>query len=423
MTVKALLAWAALFAFYAAAPVRMQTDSLWNVPTALSLARDADTELGEYGALVDERPHGLERRDGLVHSTFPLGPAVLAAPVLWLVDRSASLMAQLPAPASKPFERWLTASAAASTARLSFFDTTEVLLASALVAAGVVFFFLALLGTGVSRHAALIVSGSLALGGPALSTWTRSYWTHGPAFACLALAAALLFRPSPRLRSWAGLGLCVALAVVCRPTALPGALVIAAAAMVTSDWRRRLAVLAGAGLVLVPWFGWSFRIWGVLVPPYYASSRLEAGAGDFLRALSGQLFSPSRGLLIFVPLVLLAVAVPLRRGTHLFALGLGLLHLVVIARFPHWWGGHSFGPRLSSDAVPFLLFAAAPVVERALERWPGRAAIAVLCSWGLVVNLPAAFSWATWQWNETPVDVDLKPERVWDWSDPQSLRR
>lgn len=425
-----LFAWLALTTVYAIAPVRVQTDSIWTIPTALSLVRDGDTDLSEYGAAVATTPHGLETTAaGSVHSTFPVGPALVAAPFLWVANQFALLGQELPAPLSRPFTRWRTGIEPNPGVRLGFFDTTEVLIASALVAAGIIAFFIVCRAYAGPR-VALVVTIVLAFGSPSLSTWTRALWSHGPAFASLAAAAAVLCAGRLRPATLFLVGALAVFAVVCRPTAmLPGGVLCAAAIAGAVERRRPLeaiAALLGAVAVAAPWLGWSQATWGRLLPPYYAVTRLEASFADGLAALAGQLLSPSRGLFIYIPFLLLTFAIPWVRSrmrrVHVIALVLGAAHLLVASRFPHWWGGHCYGPRLSSDAVPFLLFACLPVVTPLAEARAGRWLLGSLVALCLFANAPGAFRWSTWDWSGSPVDVDLEPARLWDWRDPQFMR-
>jgi hypothetical protein len=109
---------------------------------------------------------------------------------------------------------------------------------------------------------------------------------------------------------------------------------------------------------------------------------------------------------------------------------------IAASAFVHWWGGHAYGPRLLADAVPFLVYAALPVVPalwprrrgpgEAAGRRPLRAAAAgallAALAWSLFVHGRAARSWEPWTWNGEPIDVDRHPERLWDWQDPPFFR-
>ena len=109
--------------------------------------------------------------------------------------------------------------------------------------------------------------------------------------------------------------------------------------------------------------------------------------------------------------------------------GLVGAHWVLVSSFPHWWAGHSFGPRYMTDVVPHLCMLMVPVLERlaALRReggaWRGvAAAMALLAVVSGAIHGRGATSPKPASWNVEPSNVDGHPERLWDFSDPQFLR-
>ena len=104
-----------------------------------------------------------------------------------------------------------------------------------------------------------------------------------------------------------------------------------------------------------------------------------------------------------------------------------VLHWLSISAFKHWWGGHSFGPRLFSDMVPFFIYFLIPVVERIPKKRAGGKALlicafAILTAAGFFIHCRGANSYAVYTWNNEPVDVDQSPARIWDYTDIQFLR-
>ena len=144
--------------------------------------------------------------------------------------------------------------------------------------------------------------------------------------------------------------------------------------------------------------------------------------------------SPSRGLFVFTPVLLLAfVGIGIRvrqRRWRDFDAALAtivLIHWITIASFSNWWGGHSFGPRLFTDTLPYWIYFLVPAVDALWQMRGARRAIyttvaiaALLVS--VMIHHRGAFYRRAWDWNSTPINVDLAPERVWDWRDPQFLR-
>jgi hypothetical protein len=101
------------------------------------------------------------------------------------------------------------------------------------------------------------------------------------------------------------------------------------------------------------------------------------------------------------------------------------LHTAVVVSFPHWWGGHGYGPRLFTETLFFQAMIAASVgatlvaAPGAFRGW--RRALAALLLWGAVVHGAGALSVQSNRWNWSPREVDLHPERLWSWRDPQFL--
>ena len=89
-----------------------------------------------------------------------------------------------------------------------------------------------------------------------------------------------------------------------------------------------------------------------------------------------------------------------------------------------WWAGNTYGPRFMTDIIPLLVLVACPAINLIANGRVRRTAVfalALAVGWGAIVNAEGALLRSTTCWNTTPVDVDKKPRRVWDWNDPQFL--
>jgi hypothetical protein len=170
-----------------------------------------------------------------------------------------------------------------------------------------------------------------------------------------------------------------------------------------------------------------------ILPPYFSPHRVGASV-HLLEGLAGNLVSPARGLFVFCPALAFSVYGIVRslrsKGDHLlefFLAGTIVAHWLVISSFPHWYGGHSYGPRFFADVVPYLVYFLIPVLARlagargALRSW----LILLFALLGLasfLINLNGAVNKATYRWNSMPTDIDKSPRRLWDWTDLQFLR-
>lgn len=189
-----------------------------------------------------------------------------------------------------------------------------------------------------------------------------------------------------------------------------------------------------AGFVLYSWLNF-----GQLLPNYYRASRLQFDV--FWEALAGNLFSPSRGVLVYVPVLFFVAFMLVRYRLYLFHrrllwLSLAIIagHLVIVSSFNHWWGGHSFGPRFMTGVVPWFVLLGTFGIEAMLKWREERGATASRAKWhsqlacgalllvlSAFINTRGATSHATWLWNVRPLGIDEHPERLWDWSQPQFL--
>jgi len=279
-----------------------------------------------------------------------------------------------------------------------------------------------------------IVAFVFTFGTTLISTCGTALWSHNLQLVFVLTALLQIARFERRGNPVCPVLFAVALfmAYLCRPTAAPfGAL--AFLYLLCRLPRRGVVCALVLGILTVLFAAYSWRFYGTLLPPYYLPKRI-AGSQSFFLALYGNLVSPSRGIFVFnpvlLPVLLLLAAVPWRkwRGeiVAVGVLGLAVLHIVIISRFPHWWGGHSYGSRLALDVLPFVLYAVVAVGQAAvgMGRW-GRGGLAVLFVLaslaGIGINTgQGLFNRATAAWNAGP-NVDSYPASIFNWRFPQFL--
>jgi len=295
----------------------------------------------------------------------------------------------------------------------------ERLAAASIAALSVGLVFLALC-TRTASSTAIGMALAYGLGSSTWSTSSQALWQHG--LAELSLAGLSMFLLGEDTRARAALaGVFAALGVVARPTMAIFAL-LAAVFIWRERPRRRAAFLvlpiAGAAAVAA----YNLRAIGSVLGGY---AGVTFGVPSMTRLL-GLLISPNRGLFIFTPTAALALPGFLRRPRQRAAwvpyLGAGCLaYLLLYAAFGGWWGGHTYGPRFLIDVLPAIVLCAVPAVEWLRATRLGRGMLLALAAWSVAVQGVGAYCDAD-GWNQVPVSVDHRPERVWDWSDPQILR-
>ncbi|MGQ9626058.1 MAG: hypothetical protein ACUVV0_04025 [Anaerolineae bacterium] len=112
----------------------------------------------------------------------------------------------------------------------------------------------------------------------------------------------------------------------------------------------------------------------------------------FSRGLYGLLFSPGRGLFVYSPVLLLALPGMAffwrrRRAETFWLLGLCGAYLLLFGTWTTWFGGDCWGPRHILPLIPFLALGLAPVVEKAGESFPWRAALMALAGLSFLVQI------------------------------------
>ena len=402
-------------------------DSYWSTFTARSLMVDHNLELSEYGDVITPTSPNLihVHRGGRdeIYNFFPYGTSIMAMPLMVVADGWFHLH-------GTNIDRYLHENPIPK--GLEHFTASVFTgLAAAML------FVLGVLVLGARRwFVALAAALVFAFGTAAWSSASRALWMHGPTMFLIAtaLCLAVAARENPRWL-WA-LGPVVAMSYVVRPT--NAVVVVAFTALVIWQWRRHiLRYLAGAAVVAVAFAGLNLHSFGSLLPAYYQANRLFKDA-DLPTALGGNLVSPARGLLVYSPVLLLAIAgvvLQLRRRAlrplDVASVAAVLGQWFVISAYYQWWGGWTYGPRLFSDAIPFLVYLSLPALD-ALFVVPARrflplfaaaaCATTLAVGWSVWVNWRGATKFSTLEWDFKPTNVDFHTDRLWDWNDPQFLR-
>lgn len=400
--------------------VHQVTDSAYSMMLSQSLLDHRSFALDHYTL---PPVYQLETINGHTYYRFPPGTPVLSAPFVWVLNR-------------------LGVSAVNS-------DGTYNPRGEVMIEAGLAALLMAFLA-GIFFHTARLLlppgwSAIVALGGAlgtqVYSTASRALWSDTWGITLLGLVVFLLLaHETGRLRlNPLLLASLLSWMYFVRPTfAVP----IAAVTFYIYLYQRplfvRYAITGAAWLTVFVFYSWFH--YGHFLPSYYRADRLLFNV--FWTALAGNLVSPARGLLIYVPVLFFVMYLLVRfrkyiNHTRLVWLSLSVIvaHLIVISGFPHWWAGHSFGPRFTTGLVPWFVLLAilgvhATLTWRERQREQHRNSFAwrvqlffggLLLMISVFINTLGATSHATWLWNVRPRGVDEHPARLWDWRQPQFL--
>lgn len=352
----------------------------------LSYPREFVAEKGNWGLLlVGDR----------FLPTFPIGPGFLGLPsALIQYLFSSEPLDRLIAWNQKVTASWVAALSAAVFFRTLFISTGRIRLS-------------------------LIFTLAFALGSTQTGISAGVLWQHGPAVLLLCLGLFFLvkgLKESPLWLPWA------ALPMAFLPIMRPQTLLYYLAALATVGighpgklWRFFLWSIPGLFALLFINLGLYQNLLGGYA---YQASKAHFG-NPLLSGITGLLFSPNRGVLVFSPFLILGIVggllLSLRRCLLAISFFLAsILFLLLHAKYDHWHGGWCVGPRFLSEWVPIFAFFGAswfPEIRKTFIRRAG--VLSILIS--LIINLPPYFHLhEQGLWNLFPNVDRYRSERVWD---------
>jgi hypothetical protein len=306
-----------------------------------------------------------------------------------------------------------------------------------------------------------LLAAGFAFGSPVWSTLSRSLWSH--TWMAFWITAAILLvigvRRTPG-RGWKadaafglGLGTTLFWAAFCRQHAVISAAAIGVSLMLHD--RRVLAfTLLGGGAWAAALGAASLAYFGTAMPPsVYAAGMIDGH--DMLNRFAWLMVSPTRGLLVYCPYLLAAIAIVIRFRHRVPDAGLLLpaaIALVgqtmLLASYNGWHANWAYGPRYYCDVLPWFVLIGAmslaalrhskrdghaasfavlapphsPCKSRSLnwESFAWAAALALSFGWGVFVHERGANSKPAWMWNDLARTLGDEGA-VKDWRHPQFL--
>lgn len=385
------------------------------VLTAISLVSDVNLDIGEFyldetgQPLPDEMlPYNVRIVQERRLSNYPVGMTVPSVPVVLL-------------------SRLVGAKLETEKVQLRI----EKLVGSIVAALAMGIFFLIALHLAPAWPA-LIGTYLLALGSTMFSTNSLGVWQHGGVVLWSLMILLIEFRKPATFSVGTVLqAICCAMLLMTRLSSGVFILLLGVWVLIRQPSRAITLGLFSAAAAL-PWVLLNLTHYDNLVGPSGQQMEGSRWGNPFDSALLGVLFSPSRGLFIYQPwvvLVLISAALgfaPLRRwkvrapGWWLVC-GLTLLtHVLLVAAWTMWWGGHCWGSRLLAGVIPLGGLLAMPAIARLWQKQAGRVALIVLLMLSTLPHWPRVFTDAR-HWNVEPTNVDEHPERLWSWSDSPLL--
>ncbi len=413
--IAALVALGAFVAFNANGREIQSYDSQPAKFLAVEMAKRHTFALGHVVGRVPalaERPGFAKDLRGNYRSAYPLPSAAAAGAVAWVL--SAVHVVDLEAPVAANLIAKATASLlTALTVGCAFLVAVRRL----------------------SNARAAVVALGLGLGTNLWVGVSQTLWQQETAFLTLMWAILLLDTDKPSVTRAVMVGVLLGCAGWARPQIAPTVAIVAISMLVRwGAWAAvaliPILVAAGAAMSInLAWFGHPLGVVPALeaLHPSVHGVAGSLGAKPWVAA-AGLLVSPSRGLLVFSPVVAVAAAGfgAARRGGWASPLRWYLLaaltQFVFYSMYSVWWAGHTYGPRYALDLVPVLV----PLAVAGFPVVAGRRALAILAilalAWSVTVSAAGAFIYPAEGWSTFPSDVDRNHDRLWEWHDSQIPR-
>ena len=289
----------------------------------------------------------------------------------------------------------------------------------------------------VSRVRALWIALGLGLGTGFWNTASQTLWQTESAVFGLALAVLAFAAPRDRigLRGAAAIAIGLGLAGVTRPQLAPLIAVMLIGTCARSRPRDAIAALlllgAFAAAICATNLRWFGSVLGALPLLQEINSQVHATGASFgatLEGAAGLLVSPNRGLVVFSPIVLIALA-GIRaavsegwRGPLFWCVAALAAQFALYSTYAVWWGGHTYGPRYLIDVLPLAVPLAAAAMSRPAIAPSAKLLAAAALVWSMAVAATGAFCYPHDMWNTDPLDVDRHHRRLWEVSDTQIRR-
>lgn len=336
----------------------------------VSIIKNGDIYLDQfYGQLIKKYPHPddkdyllgmtpfyLKKVDGRYLSAFPIITGILAVPVYLLP---------------------VLFGAGADWETVTFLSHV----ASALIAAvsGGFLFIILKRNFDLSRWKILAILAVYYFGTVNFAMISQGLWQHGTVqlFLILMLLSLFEMQKGGAKKCYFLFGLFSGLAVLSRPTAvLPFGILLlyylgTNYKVLKSRTKPLLLLMLGFFLCVLFFIYYNSKYYGSVSNQGYSSQITTGWLSPFPISFFGVWVSPSKGILIFSPVFifsLIGVFLALKKKQYVFLLFalIVLLHTLVISFWKHWYGGWSFGYRMSSDIVPFLVLLLIPFLNSGL---------------------------------------------------------
>lgn len=370
--------------------------------------------------------------NGHLSSIYPIGTAIVSFPLYLIFYIYLKLTSQAAIPldlTSASFEAY----------RLFF----EKLAAAAITATTVTIFYLSV-RLKFSEKVALISTLIFAFATNTWMTSSQGLWQHTASnLGLVSIIFCLLKgnRASQKNRKYWLVFAGVACGLL--PGIRPTNVLYSIAAIVYSIFTYRFqSLFLLVGLVsAIPSIAWNLYYFSNFTGGYskmFPVSPYKFNFDNFTIASLGTFISPSRGLLIFSPIVLYSLPGAYQVFKSISGKDEKLIGSMTIASlillgsycfYTVWWAGHSYGARFVTDVIPVSCYLISYFISFHFQKLIRPAQIlnflifVVVIIFSIFVQFVGAFGVKPGgMWNVIPLNVDANQDRLWRWQDSQIER-
>lgn len=204
---------------------------------------------------------------------------------------------------------------------------------------------------------------------------SQALWQHGAVQLLLLLG--LYFYLGNNISSYFFAGIFWGFAFLARPTALLPIVIFTGALILSHEnlsikLKNALSVSLGFVPAVLFFIWYNTRFYQSFTNQGYSDQLFTSWLGDFPISFFGVWLSPSKGILVYSPVLIFGVigwlllikSKKVKTDDIAFLSGIiVLLHTLVISFWKHWYGGWSFGYRMSSDVIPFMTLMLIPFLQ------------------------------------------------------------
>jgi len=302
---------------------------------------------------------------------------------------------------------------------------------SSLIASGAGAFLYLALGEIIAKKAAVITSIIFAIGASTWATSSQNLWQHGLIELFLSILIFMVIKSGGHIsiRNAVIMGIISGLFVFNRPA--DALLLLSVIFYVIRSKDNMIYYFASAALSGLPFLIYNIYYFGKIffIPYSYLDQSMSI---DNLINIFGLLISPSRGILVYSPIVVLAIFGYIEamkiddENLRYFFIAAGLsviFEMLVYGSFSIWYAGGSYGPRFLTGLLPILgIFIGFYLNKLNKNDTKILFIISLLLVWSVFVQVVGAFYAPHGWYCCTPTNIADNPGRLWDWGDMEIFR-